>query len=110
MYYIYIIKCSGNAFYTGITSNVSRRMHEHFNKTEKCAKYTRSHNAEKLVALWTTDTRKNASKLEWHIKQLTHTQKVQLINNPESVNSIIKNSESTCIFTTVNADLDSFTQ
>ena len=79
MYYIYIIKCEGDLLYTGITNDVERRMNEHFGRTEKCAKYTRSHKAVSLEALWSCENRSLASKLEYRIKQLSKAQKVKLI-------------------------------
>ena len=54
-------------------------MKEHFGQTEKCAKYTRSHRAESLEALWTAADRSLASKLEYRIKLLTKAQKLRLI-------------------------------
>lgn len=79
MYYVYIIRCAGERLYTGITTDVDRRMREHFGQTEKCAKFTRSHKAEALEALWSTADRSLASKLEYRIKQLTKAQKLRLI-------------------------------
>ena len=79
MYYIYIIKCEGDLLYTGITTDVKRRMSEHFGRTEKCAKYTRSHKAVSLEALWSCENRSLASKLEYRIKQLSKAQKLKLI-------------------------------
>lgn len=79
MYYVYIIKCEGDLLYTGITNDVERRMDEHFGRTEKCAKFTRSHKALSLEALWSTGDRRLASKLEYRIKQLTKAQKLRLI-------------------------------
>jgi len=29
LYYVYILKCSDNSYYTGITSDMDRRMNEH---------------------------------------------------------------------------------
>ena len=79
MYFVYIIRCKGGVLYTGITNDVPRRMSEHFGQTEKCAKFTRSHQAEALEALWSTSDRSLASKLEYRIKQLTKAQKLRLI-------------------------------
>lgn len=79
MYFVYIIRCKGGALYTGITNNPQRRLGEHFGQTEKCAKFTRSHKAEALEALWSTENRSLASKLEWSIKQLSRQQKLLLI-------------------------------
>ena len=79
MYYIYILKCEGDLLYTGITTDVSRRMDEHFGRTEKCARFTRSHKAVALEALWSCENRSIASKLEYRIKQLSKPQKLALI-------------------------------
>ena len=65
--------------YTGITTDVGRRMDEHFGRNEKCAKFTRSHRAQSLEALWSCEDRSLASKLEYRIKQLTKAQKLRLI-------------------------------
>ena len=81
MYYVYIIKCEGNTLYTGITNDVDRRMDEHFGRTEKCAKFTRSHRTISLEALWSCENRSIASKLEYRIKQLTKAQKLELISD-----------------------------
>lgn len=79
MYYIYILKCEGDLLYTGITTDVERRMDEHFGRTEKCAKFTRTHKALSLEAVWSCENRSLASKLEYRIKQLKKAQKLRLI-------------------------------
>ena len=48
MYYVYMLRCTDNSLYTGITTDLERRMSEHFSKDKKCAKYTRRHNAKKM--------------------------------------------------------------
>jgi len=88
MYYIYMIRCKDNSIYTGITTDIERRMQEHFSKNQKCAKYTMNHSAKKLEALWETENRQLASKLEYHIKKtLTKSEKEKLIekNNLEEL-------------------------
>ena len=79
MYFIYIIRCEDGSLYTGITNNPQRRLNEHFGQTVKCAKFTRSHKAQALEAVWSTENRSLASKLEWNIKQLSRQQKLMLI-------------------------------
>lgn len=91
MYYIYIISCERGELYTGITTDVSRRMREHFGQTEKCAKFTRSHKATALEALWQAENRSLASKLEWSIKHLTRAQKLELISSDESFGKLLLN-------------------
>ena len=79
MYFTYILKCTDNTLYTGICTDVERRMKEHFSKNSKCAKYTKFHDAYKLEAVWESENRVLASKLEFRIKQLTRKQKEELI-------------------------------
>ncbi len=86
MYYVYIIRCEGGEFYTGIAADIARRVHEHFTQSGKCAKYTRSHRVVSLEALWSADDRSSASKLERRIKLLSHKQKQELTENPDTVN------------------------
>lgn len=79
MYYTYMLRCEDNSIYTGITTNINRRMEEHFGRGEKCAKYTLRHHAKKLECVWESENRILASKLEYHLKTLTKLQKEQLI-------------------------------
>lgn len=79
MYYVYMLRCEDNSIYTGITTDLERRINEHLTKDKKCAKYTLNHNAKKLECAWTTQNRVLASKLEYHIKKLTKIQKEELI-------------------------------
>ncbi len=82
MYYTYMLRCEDNSIYTGITSDVKRRMEEHFSQNKKCAKYTATHLAKKLEAVWESENRVLASKLEFHIKKnLTKNEKENLIKD-----------------------------
>ena len=79
MYYTYMLRCENNSIYTGITTDVKRRMEEHFSKDPKCAKYTKSHKPIKLECVWDAPDKIVASKLEYRIKKLTKKQKEELI-------------------------------
>ena len=83
LYYIYILECANNILYTGVTTDYKRRFSEHskIDGSKKGAKFTKSHDPVKYVALWKTFTRSNAQKLESRIKQLTKIDKQLLINN-----------------------------
>ena len=92
MYYTYMLRCEDNSIYTGITSDLERRMKEHFSQNEKCAKYTASHQAKKLEMVWESENRVLASKLEFHIKKnLTKQEKESLIKNFELLNKLLGN-------------------
>lgn len=79
MYYVYMLRCEDNSIYTGITTDVKRRISEHFRKDKKCAKYTLRHTAKKLECVFETESRVLASRLEYHIKRLNKEQKEDLI-------------------------------
>ena len=79
MYYTYMLRCEDNSIYTGITTDVKRRMEEHFLQGEKCAKYTLRHKAKKIEGVWESETRVFASKLEYHFKRLTKVQKEEIL-------------------------------
>lgn len=86
MYYIYMLRCEDNSIYTGIASDIERRMNEHFSKNNKCAKYTLRHTASNLEKVFYTENRALASKLEFHIKKnLTKTQKEELIKDAKKL-------------------------
>ncbi len=79
MYYIYIIRCRPDVLYTGITTDVRRRMSEHAGRSEKGAKFTRSHEVLSIEALWSAPDRSTASKLEAALKKLPRSRKDELI-------------------------------
>lgn len=91
MYYTYMLRCEDNSLYTGITTNLDRRLSEHKSKSGKSAKYTLNHTALKFEVAWESSTRSLASKLEYNLKKLTKTQKECIIKNEENLNTIFQN-------------------
>ena len=81
-YYIYIVRCKDGSRYTGITTDPRRRMREHILCLPAGAKYTKSHPVE---ALWSAETRSEASMLESAIKRLRPIEKRQLTAQPDSL-------------------------
>jgi putative endonuclease len=78
MYYLYIIKCADKTLYTGITTDLKRRMTEH-NSTKLGAKYTSSRRPVKIVYSQKFKNRSAASKEEARIKKLKKFEKLELI-------------------------------
>ena len=74
-----MLRCEDNSVYTGMTNNIERRIRQHLTKDKNAAKYTKSHNAKTLLAVWQSDSRSSAAKLEYHIKKLTKPQKERLV-------------------------------
>lgn len=89
MYYTYILRCKDNSLYTGITTDLERRLKEHKEKGEKTAKYTLRHKAEKMEIAWESENRVLSSKLEFNIKRLTKKQKEELIINPKLLSEFL---------------------
>ena len=78
MYYLYILKCADKTLYTGITTNLKRRVIEH-NSGKLGAKYTSSRRPVKMVYSKKFKDRSVASKEEARIKKLKRSKKLELI-------------------------------
>jgi putative endonuclease len=74
---VYIILCTDNSLYTGITTDMTRRFREH--ATAQGAKYFRGRRPGEVVYLENGHTRSTASKREAAIKKLLRAEKLLLI-------------------------------
>lgn len=77
-WYVYIVECSDESLYTGITTDVHGRIETH-NKGLG-AKYTKTRLPVVLRAFFRHEDRSSAAKEEYRIKQLTRKQKLELIS------------------------------
>ena len=77
MNYTYILECSDGSYYCGWTNNLEKRVATH--NAGKGGKYTRARCPVKLVYYEEFGTKEEAQSREWHIKQLSRTQKASLI-------------------------------
>jgi len=77
-YFVYILECSDNSLYTGITTNIEKRLNEH-NTSPKGAKYTKARRPVKLVYQEASEDRSSASKREYAIKKFSRVKKLELI-------------------------------
>lgn len=79
MYYVYIVRCSDDTLYTGITTDLDRRIYEH-NHSDKGAKYTRQRRPVVLLYHEKYENRSIASKREYEIKKkMTRSEKIKMI-------------------------------
>ncbi len=76
-YFVYILKCSDNSFYTGITNDMEKRLINH-NKGI-ASKYTRSRLPVSLIYKHPCKDKSAALKYEIAIKKLPRTKKEKLI-------------------------------
>ena len=81
MYVVYIIQCADGSLYTGITTNIARRMRQHNGEIVGGAKYTYSRRPVLLVYTCACETRASALQYEHQIKHMSRTQKQVLVKN-----------------------------
>jgi putative endonuclease len=76
-WFIYIVKCHDETFYTGITTDISRRVREH--NAKRGGSYTKHKTPVELVHQEALLNRSLALKREAAIKKLTRKEKIELI-------------------------------
>ena len=79
---LYVLRCSDNSLYTGIATDVIRRIREHENG-KLGAKYLRGRAPFALVYRQAVGDRSIASRVEHYVKRLSKQEKERLIRSPE---------------------------
>lgn len=77
-WFVYMVRCNDNTLYTGITTDLARRLAEH-NTPTYGARYTRTRRPVKLVYSESAASRSDASKREFLIRKLSVGAKLKLI-------------------------------
>lgn len=77
VWYLYILRCKDNTLYTGITTDVEKRLESH--RSGKGAKYTRGRGPLELVYREACGNHSDALKREYQIKQLSRQEKQSII-------------------------------
>jgi len=77
---VYFLRCNDNSLYTGITTDITRRLYQH-NNTKLGAKYTRARRPVTLVYSESAIDKSAASKREYQLRTLTKKQKETLVLN-----------------------------
>ena len=80
-WYLYMLRCRDGSLYTGITTDVEKRLAAH--RSGKGAKYTRGRQPLELVYRESCENHSQALKREWEVKQLTRQEKEALIAGAE---------------------------
>lgn len=89
IFWVYILYCENDTYYTGYTTDMEKRYQAHINGTGRC-KYTRSFKPLRIAQCWKINNNKSfAMKIEAQIKKLTRAEKEELILNP---NLLLKDS------------------
>lgn len=77
MWFVYLLHCSDDTLYCGITNNLEKRIIAHNNG--KGAKYTKGRRPVVLLGYKEVDTKGEALKLEYKIKQMPKEEKLKLL-------------------------------
>ena len=77
-WYVYLLRCSDGSLYTGITSDLERRLAEHNAGAPRGARYTRTRRPVRLVWHMCCDSRSSAQKEEHRIRKLPRQDKLLL--------------------------------
>jgi len=78
-WFVYILECSDNTLYCGITNNLSNRINNH-NKG-KGAKYTQTRRPVELKFVVGGFSRSEAAKVEYKVKQQRKENKIKFLAN-----------------------------
>lgn len=77
-WFVYMLRCADNSLYTGITTDVERRIMEH-NAKKSVTRYTRARQPVEMVYQEQVETRSDAGKREAQIKKLKKVEKEALV-------------------------------
>lgn len=80
---VYLIRCSDETLYCGITNNLKKRFAAH--NSGSGAKYTRSRQPLELIGASSGMTKSEALKLEYRVKQLPAAAKIIELNKDENI-------------------------
>ena len=74
---VYIVSCSDGTLYTGITTDLERRIGEH-NSAKGGARYTKSRQPVRLVYWEVSENRSEAARREYRIRRMPSAEKRKL--------------------------------
>ena len=77
MWYLYILRCGDGTFYTGITTDVDKRLEAH--RSGRGAKYTRGRAPLEVIYRECCGTHSDALKRELEVKRMSREEKQTLI-------------------------------
>lgn len=82
-YFLYMLRCADDTLYTGITTDLDRRLDEHNKGKAACAKYTRARLPVSLIYTKKYKDRSGASVAEAQMKKLSREQKLTMVASAE---------------------------
>jgi putative endonuclease len=81
-WYLYVLRCSDDSLYTGITPELERRLAQH--NAGRGAAYTATRRPVEILASWRFSNRSDALRAELKFKQLSRPQKLNYVGQQKS--------------------------
>ncbi len=91
---IYLLRCADGSVYTGIATDVSRRISEH-EQGKRGAKYLRGRGPFELVYQRAVGDRSVATRIEYCVKQLSRSEKENLQRLPARIDELLNDFQDT---------------
>ena len=82
VWYLYVLECSDGTLYTGVTTDLDRRLEEH-NNSPRGAKYTKTRRPVELVWSRQYGSRSEAQSEEYKFKKLSRKNKLKEMERGE---------------------------
>ena len=88
-WHVYLVRCTDGSLYTGIATNVERRLAEHIEGKKKGARYLRGRGPLELVFTKPVGTRCVALRIESLIKRLPKVEKERLVDKSQRIEPLL---------------------
>lgn len=90
IWFIYLVMGKDKKIYTGITTDVTRRLEEHQGAGAKGAKFLRGRSPLELLIVMPVGNRSDALRVEHQVKRLSRSKKDDIVREPAILQSIIE--------------------
>lgn len=84
-----MLECINGSYYTGYTTDVTRRYQEHQAGSAKC-KYTRAFPPERIARVWEFENKSDALRAEAKIKKLSKREKILCVRQKSSTHEDVR--------------------
>lgn len=88
-WFVYILRCGNGALYTGVTTDVARRVGEHEHKGRLAARFTRAFAPVERVYSCCAGPKSLAYRIEYRIKRLPRRKKALIVSRNFSTKQLI---------------------
>ncbi len=89
-WYVYMLRCNDGSVYTGVSTDVSRRLDEHRSGGARSARYLRTRRPLELIFTQRVGSRSAALSIEYAIKQLSKPKKEALAHGEATLADVLE--------------------